>query len=368
MLIKIGEKIKFLRHENNITQDTLAESLGVTAQAVSRWESESCYPDIETLPAIASFFGITIDELLGYDVSEAKQNECIARLNKLVAEGDSSALEEAGKAHILYPKNKVIAIIYASQLMIHSAENDESLDEGISLCSRVLDESDIKEEDYLTMLGMKIVMIMFLLKKDRKKEAFDFAYILPPVAASWDYILPLTMEADTCREFILSSIPMIMTMLCSIYLQKFIRGEEKIRGIYEYDAVDCRRDLRLWDAVYADLLNSDGISYKYTSWNYLFLHQRLAKLCSDNGEIEEALFHLTELQKCIEFSEYNAVNIPQRSAVTEKDPNIRKQDYTGKNNAYVLLKGYMENGYFSNLVNEELYKQFEKIILEKALQ
>jgi len=46
MTINIGEKIKLLRKKNDITQDKLAEYLGVTAQSISRWESGTCYPDI----------------------------------------------------------------------------------------------------------------------------------------------------------------------------------------------------------------------------------------------------------------------------------------------------------------------------------
>ena len=66
MNIKIGAIIKKLRAENNITQDTLATAIGVTPQAISRWESEGGYPDIELLPALADFFSVSTDELLGY--------------------------------------------------------------------------------------------------------------------------------------------------------------------------------------------------------------------------------------------------------------------------------------------------------------
>ena len=55
--IKIGHKIRLLRKKNDTTQEKLAAYLNVTPQAVSRWESEICYPDIETLPLIADFFG-----------------------------------------------------------------------------------------------------------------------------------------------------------------------------------------------------------------------------------------------------------------------------------------------------------------------
>lgn len=70
MGIKIGEKIRELRKRVDVNQERFAEYLGVTAQAVSKWEVEGCYPDIELLPSIASFFNISLDELLCYDVTK----------------------------------------------------------------------------------------------------------------------------------------------------------------------------------------------------------------------------------------------------------------------------------------------------------
>lgn len=65
MTIYLSENIKRLRHERNLTQETLAEFLGVTFQSVSNWERGESYPDITMLPAIASFFKVSVDELLG---------------------------------------------------------------------------------------------------------------------------------------------------------------------------------------------------------------------------------------------------------------------------------------------------------------
>ena len=58
MTLRIAENIRRLRQERGLTQGQLAERLGVSYQAVSRWENETTYPDIELLPAIASLFGI----------------------------------------------------------------------------------------------------------------------------------------------------------------------------------------------------------------------------------------------------------------------------------------------------------------------
>ena len=72
-MINIGENIKRLRLDRKLTQETLAEFLGVTFQSVSRWERGESYPDITLLPAIASFFDVSFDELMGRDDIEKQK-------------------------------------------------------------------------------------------------------------------------------------------------------------------------------------------------------------------------------------------------------------------------------------------------------
>lgn len=67
MQVNIGEKIKELRKKNGRKQEDLATALGVTPQAISRWEANGGYPDMGMIPAIANYFHITIDELFGYN-------------------------------------------------------------------------------------------------------------------------------------------------------------------------------------------------------------------------------------------------------------------------------------------------------------
>ncbi len=65
MNIDIGNTVKKLREDRHVTQEQLATFLGVTPQAVSRWETSAVYPDIKMLPAITDYFSVTTDELLG---------------------------------------------------------------------------------------------------------------------------------------------------------------------------------------------------------------------------------------------------------------------------------------------------------------
>lgn len=86
MKVPFGEQLRTLRHRKGSTQEEVAAALDVTPQAVSRWENSSCYPDIELLPAIANYFGVTLDHLFGY-VSEREQKinsleEKLLRMNR----------------------------------------------------------------------------------------------------------------------------------------------------------------------------------------------------------------------------------------------------------------------------------------------
>lgn len=65
MKLAIGQNIRDFRKKNNLTQEALADRLGVTYQSISRWENDTTYPDLELIPAIAEILAITVDELFG---------------------------------------------------------------------------------------------------------------------------------------------------------------------------------------------------------------------------------------------------------------------------------------------------------------
>ena len=84
--MNFGENFKRLRKEKDVTQEKIAEALGVSSQSVSRWELSICYPDLELLPSIANYFGVTIDSLLSNDAPSKKQdfdifNETVNKLS-----------------------------------------------------------------------------------------------------------------------------------------------------------------------------------------------------------------------------------------------------------------------------------------------
>lgn len=71
----VGKNIKRLRQNKGITQEQLGDALEISGQAVSKWENETSLPDITILPTLADYFGISIDELLGYKLNALTSKE-----------------------------------------------------------------------------------------------------------------------------------------------------------------------------------------------------------------------------------------------------------------------------------------------------
>lgn len=158
--IKIGKKIRLLRKNNDVTQDKLAAYLGVTPQAVSRWESEICYPDIETLPQIADFFGVGMDELLCYDSiqKESKIKAYLADAEQLI---ENEKLEDClallREAYAEIPSSYEIQLELAKVLSAISAEGKpkkSDLMEAVSLCNHILEyctDDELRDETKKTL-------------------------------------------------------------------------------------------------------------------------------------------------------------------------------------------------------------------------
>lgn len=123
MQLDLGNNIRQLRRRDKRTQEALAEALGVTSQAVSRWESGGSFPDINLIPSIANYFGVSIDELFGYE------SDRDSRINAMVAEIDSMNYQNNGRdvcitecialarsALVEFPGNEKLMLALASAL------------------------------------------------------------------------------------------------------------------------------------------------------------------------------------------------------------------------------------------------------------
>ena len=96
MKLYLGENMRRLRLEKDMTQEALAEALGVSPQTVSRWEGGASYPDVELLPEIAGYFDVSVDMLIGAD--EARQKAYLRKTRgEIWAEPDRERRREMAR-------------------------------------------------------------------------------------------------------------------------------------------------------------------------------------------------------------------------------------------------------------------------------
>lgn len=136
--MNIGKKIKAFRLVKGVTQETLAQELGVTAQAVSRWENGAAMPDITFLPALSVYFGVRIDDF--FELTDEAQRERIRNMTEteeFLSRGDFDHAERYLKDLLALNPQDGDSLATLAALYIHRAEGYNRRAE--SLCKRMLE-------------------------------------------------------------------------------------------------------------------------------------------------------------------------------------------------------------------------------------
>ena len=121
--MEMGKEIRRLRDDRGITQEALAEALNVTAQTVSKWERSTSMPDVQMLPQIAIYFGVTIDQLFAM-APEQQMERIESRIDShgLFDEAEERQLEQQLKAFSENPELTGQARLLLTKLYNHQAE------------------------------------------------------------------------------------------------------------------------------------------------------------------------------------------------------------------------------------------------------
>ena len=94
--LNLGNRIRLLRKKKGITQETMAATLMVSPQAVSKWESGASYPEMTLVPVIAQYFGVSLDYLFDYDMAAIN-----AEIEKLMEESQELFFDDPRKYQTL---------------------------------------------------------------------------------------------------------------------------------------------------------------------------------------------------------------------------------------------------------------------------
>lgn len=159
----LNESIRALRRERAMTQEQLAEAMSVSAAAVSKWENGQSVPDIAVLTALADFFEVSLDALVGYTVQPCRRAEAVERIGRLTRQKRyQEAIAEAKEALRRYPNH--FGVVYASGRMygFFGMEHGEkeALRTAIGLMERAMAligqnaDPAIRAENLWTNMGM----------------------------------------------------------------------------------------------------------------------------------------------------------------------------------------------------------------------
>ncbi len=145
MDINMGEKLKELRKNKNMTQEQLAELVGLTPQSVSKWECGLGFPDVAVLPILASIFEVSIDVLFGYDISKTEEKvENILRESGKYFWNDSARAEEILKtALVRYPNNERLLreLLNLYESRIRNDEKEGDYEKAIAIGEKLISEA-----------------------------------------------------------------------------------------------------------------------------------------------------------------------------------------------------------------------------------
>lgn len=149
--LNLSDNIIRLRHEKKLTQEELADFMGVTKASVSKWEKGINTPDLLLLPQLAAYFDVTIDELIGYEaqLSGEQIRRKYAELSKdfaTCAFGDTieKVRALAHEYYACYPFLLQLSVLYWNHYMLAETEEERRalLQEAIGWCDRILENGN----------------------------------------------------------------------------------------------------------------------------------------------------------------------------------------------------------------------------------
>ena len=213
--IHLGQVLIETRRQREITQEELARFLGVSKAAVSKWETEAAYPDIQLLPRLASFFDITIDELMGYEpqLSREEIRQIYCRLAEAFTVLPFSEVLEQCREYIrryssCYPFLFQIGVLWVNHINLTPSQEIKNalLREATELFKNVKTQAEepglisgaVQMEAYCLLLCRRPKEVLDLLSPNLS-EAEITGPFEPLLASAWQMSGNVKEANESCR-------------------------------------------------------------------------------------------------------------------------------------------------------------------------
>lgn len=287
MNIKLGDKIKELRKRDSRKQEDLANALGVSPQAVSRWEANGGYPDMELIPSIANYFNVSIDELFGYSKErQVKLQNILEKAEKeIAAQGDmAECVEMLRAASEEFPSEPKVFINLGFALDLHGwkkygarsyTTNDSDYayedteynsqnvywQEALKAYEKAL-TMDISSEDKEALIQR---LVIYYAKMGYSDKAKILASKQNSVLMSREFLLTLATEADERDKYQGEAIINILVALKHVVVNSVCT---KISLFTKKEGIELLISLvRLYESVFSD--GRYGVCHYHISELYL---------------------------------------------------------------------------------------------------
>lgn len=359
MNLRIGEKIRELRRIKNVTQEELAAYLGLSAQAISKWENGSTLPDVTLFPGLANFFGVTTDALFG--LTDQIQNERVELVLKEYQENFARGLIEENENLLRtalkeFPNDfRLISKLCYTLLNKYTGKNQlDLLDEIIAKASLILRDCT---DDELRSSAIQVLTMAYNFRGEKEK-AKEIVNKLPSNPITRNSLLVHILEGEEKLAQMQQNMLSNLDMICSD-LQVLSRHKRK-QGHYH-------------DALYHLEVIEKLYQVMFENGDYSFYHTRLAQLLFNMAELKMQLDLSDEALAKLMTSANHAISsdkLPPISRYTSRNFNLLKHDesktcknYQQTEAKIILLQ--LEHKHFDPIRNKPEFKKLQNFLSQK---
>lgn len=302
--MSIGTTIKRLRRERDITQEQLAECLGISASAVSQWECDKSCPDVSQLPILSNIFNVTTDEILSVNIkNNEKRIESLSKEARDLFNGGRGADAEVMLRRALteFPNSYKLMEQLSSTLYCNAfscgADKERALDESFELAERVINDCtdiEIKSEAIRTVTDIFV-------DRGNLADAEKTAKKLPQLTRN--DLLAHVYKGEKLAALYRNK--MIQEPLCDALFHARLLADlcdDSGRALYT-DEEKLAIHQKILD-VYRIMFEDED--FDFFSQFLLFSNQEMARILAKLGDADKALMHLEEAVKyAIVFETYD---------------------------------------------------------------
>ena len=369
--MQIGMNIKKLRRKRDLTQEELADALGVTPKAVSAWECDRSAPDLSLIPLLCRIFDVTADTLLGIDIEQKAEEvqKIVDHAYELMRYGNYEEahiyLKDARKQ---YPMDEELASTYCCTIPVVRRSNDRTeeeknalLKEGIALCEKIHAESTNDHHRQAAIADL----CTYYCEIGEKKKAEELALSMPILVHSRPFLF-INIAQGT--EYWQRSKGLMQFDLLQFFVRQFAYNYKLDSGetVYTYDEINTLREkkIKLLELLFE---NGDlGYYHEECASTHIYVAMYYAKKKQFDKTYSHLHFTATHTLAFLDYTrtdQYKHTSLLFRDIMRDGTNSIF---YTNNDNLATEMLSHLKKNCFDCIRHEEEFQKIEKELSDHA--